>query len=254
MLGYQLSVGSKRNEPNSLVKLIYNPALCVRPFSIRHCLEWRYRVKFPMYASLNPLKPRSGSVCRANSVTQLVTALLHEIWWLHYHSLMRTWPLPHTLPPLRSLMRGRARKCSLAQQWQKKWWGGGCWDLHVRQRRSRNVSTSIFTHTVGSGVLLTAAQRSAWVFLCSALWQPSKACLTVSSSAKLLSGGRASWTFPAAKHKRVWAPRPSYTQREQIKETVGDGKTWKNGYTLHALKAHAHGPMKVDQGLQGSCS
>lgn len=79
-------------------------------------------------------------------------------------------------------------------------------------QREKCVSTDsflrIFKLDVGAtlslpetaGALLTAARRSGPVPLCSALlWQPSKACLTVSSSAKLLSGGRASWTFPAAR-------------------------------------------------------
>jgi len=96
--------------------------------------------------------------------------------------------------------------------------------IDVQQCRGRNVSVltaswEFFKLDVGAslslpetaGALLTAARGSGPVPLCSAiLWQPSKACLTVSSSANLLSGGRASWTFPAARANgdvcmSVWA-------------------------------------------------
>lgn len=153
--------------------------------------------------------------------------------WVHDRSptLKHCWALCTT-----SLLRGggRARKSSLVEQQQKKaderkeereteggnklrliwccFWGTEIC-IYVQQCRGRkHVSTDsslrIFKLDVGAslslpetaGALLTAARGSGPVPLCSALlWQPSKACLTVSSSANLLSGGRASWTFPAAR-------------------------------------------------------
>ncbi len=155
--------------------------------------------------------------------------------WVHDHSptLKHCWALCST-----SLLwgGGRARKSSLAEQRQKKaderkeeretegenklrliWCSVFLrrWDLHIcaAVQREKCVSSTdsflrIFKLNVGAslslpetaGALLTVARGSGPAPLCSALlWQPSKACLTVSSSAKLLSGGRASWTFPAAR-------------------------------------------------------